>query len=226
VTERVRFHFDPICPWCYQTSRWIRRLAELGEIELSWGLYSLEIVNAGDDESTRKGHARSGPSLRTAQLVGEELGSEALGAFYATLGRRVHEEGAPLDDETTIVEALREADVDPSYLEKALADDTTWDRVREQHEALVSRTRSFGVPTIVLDGGEGPAIFGPVISEVPTDEDAVELFRHVAWLTRYENFSELKRDRTVRPDLESVRRKATARRRRRDDEGGERSSSG
>ncbi|MGI8756886.1 MAG: hypothetical protein ACR2MB_13720 [Acidimicrobiales bacterium] len=34
----------------------------------------------------------------------------------------------------------------------------------------------------------------------------VELWRHVRWLARYENFSELKRDRTLRPDLESVRR--------------------
>nr|MBA2437248.1 hypothetical protein [Acidimicrobiia bacterium] len=61
--------------------------------------------------------------------------------------------------------------------------------------------RSFGVPTIVLDGGEGPAIFGPVVSEVPTDEEAVELWRHVSWLARYENFSELKRDRTLALDL-------------------------
>ena len=72
--------------------------------------------------------------------------------------------------------------------------------------ALMERTRSFGVPTIALDG-DGAAIFGPVISRVPTsDEEAVELFRHVVWLVRYENFSELKRERTEPPDLEAVRR--------------------
>jgi hypothetical protein len=32
----------------------------------------------------------------------------------------------------------------------------------------------------VLDGGEGAAIFGPVISEVPTDQEAVELWRHTS----------------------------------------------
>jgi hypothetical protein len=36
---------------------------------------------------------------------------------------------------------------------------------------------------------------------VPTDEEAVELWRHVSWLVRYENFSELKRDRTLALDL-------------------------
>jgi hypothetical protein len=85
--------------------------------------------------------------------------------------------------------------------EKAWADPTTADRVAEDHRALSECTRSFGVPTIVLDGGEGPAIFGPVVSEVPTDEEAVELWRHVSWLVRYENFSELKRDRTLALDL-------------------------
>jgi hypothetical protein len=58
------------------------------------------------------------------------------------------------------------------------------------------------VPTIRLDGGTGPAIFGPVISNPPgSDAEATELWGHVAWLVRYDNFSELKRDRTIDPDL-------------------------
>ena len=206
AVEHVRFHFDPICPWCYQTSRWVRRLVELGEIEASWGLFSLELVNAGSEEAAQKSHSRSGPSLRTGQMLQEQLGSEALGRFYATLGAAVHESGQPLDEGATIAAALEAAGLDGAWLDKAMSDESSWDRVRAQHDALVERTRSFGVPAIVLDGGEGPAIFGPVISEVPNDENAVELFRHVAWLTRYENFSELKRDRTVKPPLQSIRR--------------------
>ncbi|CAN5818380.1 hypothetical protein BH23ACT1_BH23ACT1_07770 [soil metagenome] len=33
------------------------------------------------------------------------------------------------------------------------------------------------------------------------DRVAEELWRHVSWLARYENFSELKRDRTLALDL-------------------------
>lgn len=62
------------------------------------------------------------------------------------------------------------------------------------------------MPTIILDGGDGPAIFGPVVSEVPSDEEAVELWRHVSWLVRYGSFAEVKRDRLAAPALESVRR--------------------
>ncbi|CAB4753685.1 unannotated protein [freshwater metagenome] len=75
-----------------------------------------------------------------------------------------------------------------------------------EHHDLVNNSSSFGVPTIRLDGGSGPAIFGPVISNMPAnDDDAVNLWKSVAWLTRYENFSELKRNRTIDPDLQMFR---------------------
>lgn len=203
--EPVRFFFDPICPWAYQTSRWMRRLAWLGVVSLDWGVFSLEVANKGAEESRRKGHSRSAAALRTLLLLREVEGPEPVSRFGAALGRRVHEEGEALDDTTVIADALAEAGVDPHLVEAATADDEVWQRVLEEHTALVDRTRSFGVPTIVLDGGQGPAIFGPVISSVPGDEDAVELWRHVSWLTRCETFSELKRDRVHEPDLESVR---------------------
>ena len=38
-------------------------------------------------------------------------------------------------------------------------------------------------------------------SELPADDDAVELWRHTAWLVRNDNFSELKRSRSRPPDL-------------------------
>jgi hypothetical protein len=87
----------------------------------------------------------------------------------------------------------------------AMADPATWDEVVSEHRAVVEELQAFGVPTIRLDGGEGPGIFGPVISRVPADDEAVELWRHVVWLTRSDNFWELKRNRAVEPDLEGVR---------------------
>lgn len=205
----VRFAFDPLCPWCYQTSRWIRRLAELGEITLDWALFSLEIANDGI-EAARSG--RAARALRTAVAVRDADGADALGAFYRALGARVHERGEDVADPAVVAGALRDAGLDPARQDQALADDTTWDAVVAEHTALVERSGAFGVPTIVLDGGRGPALFGPVISEPPaSDADAVELWRHVSWLARYEDFAELKRDRAVSPELESVRRHARER---------------
>lgn len=214
MTERVRFHFDPLCPWCYQTSRWIRRLADLGEVEVSWGFFSLELANAEDgaDPLALADTARAGIALRTAVALRDLEGDRAVGDFYASLGEMVHQRGEDVGDVQVVAAALHAIDVPEAIIDKALGDESTWGAVVAEHETLCERTRSFGVPTIVLDDGEGPAIFGPVISEVPTDEDAVQLWRSVAWLTRYDNFSELKRDRTIEPDLESVRRYNAARR--------------
>ena len=207
MTERVCFYFDPICPWCYQTSRWARRLEELGVIELDWRVFSLELQNAGNEsEELARAHARSARALRTAIAVREAAGPSAVGRFYEALGERVHERGEPLDEPVAVEAALAAAGLDPGLCAVAWRDPSTLERVASEHRDLRERTHSFGVPTIVLDGGDGPAIFGPVISEVPADDDAVELWHHVAWLVRHTNFAELKRDRLAAPALESVRR--------------------
>jgi protein-disulfide isomerase-like protein with CxxC motif len=206
MAERVCFYFDPICPWSYQTSRWARRLEELGVIDLDWGLFSLELQNAGKEpEELARAHARSERALRTAVAVRDVAGRKAVGAFYKAVGERVHEQGEALDDPATVKAALTDAGLDPALCEKAWADPSTAERVAGEHRELCEQTRSFGVPTIVLDGGDGPAIFGPVITEVPSDHDAEELWRHVSWLARHDSFAELKRDRVASPDLESVR---------------------
>jgi len=207
MAERVCFYFDPICPWCYQTSRWARRLEELDVIELDWGVFSLELQNAGKEpEDLARAHARSANALRTAIAVRDSYGQHAVGNFYAALGERVHERGEPLEELPTIVASLRDAALDGDVAARAIADVATPEQVAAEHRHVCERTRSFGVPTIVLDAGRGAAIFGPVITEVPNDDDAVELWQHVSWLARYANFAELKRDRLAYPALESVRR--------------------
>lgn len=211
MPDRVLFYFDPICPWSYQTSRWVRRLEELGIIEVDWGLFSLELQNAGTEpEELASAHARSALALRTAVAVREAAGATGVGRFYKAIGRRVHERGEPVEEPATVTAALEDAGLDVALCERALQDPRTLEQVTIEHRELRDRSRSFGVPTIVLDGGEGRAIFGPVISEVPIDDDAVELWRHVSWLVGYDDFSELKRERVAVPDLESVRRRHAA----------------
>jgi predicted DsbA family dithiol-disulfide isomerase len=205
MPSAIRFHFDPRCPWCYQTSRWVHRLAELGEVTVSWGVFSLAIVNDGD-AGRAASHRNGAPALRTAVALREAQDDAAVGRFYAALGEAVHERGEDVDGAAVIGGALHRAGADTSLYEQALANATTWDAVQEEHDGVVRTHGAFGVPTIVLDGGAGPAIFGPVIVEVPGDEEGIELWRHVSWLVRNENFAELKRRRTARPDLESVRR--------------------
>lgn len=201
--HRIKFYFDPVCPWCFQTARWMMRLSELGRVDLSWGVFSLEVQNAGvESDEMAQAHARSTPGLRTAIVVRSEFGEAAVGSFYACLGRRYHIEGQDLQDPDTVRSALADAGLEPSIHDRAVSDESTLQAVMDEHNHIVANTRSFGVPTMVLDGGNGPAIFGPVISTMPDDTDAVKLLEATVFLTGYRNFAELKRDRLSKPIFE------------------------
>lgn len=211
--EPVGFHLDPRCPWCWQTSKWVRTLARLNVIDVTWGVFCLEVQNfAKPVEEFDESRSVSAPSLRTLVAIRKAEGQAAAGRFYQAIGTRYFDGQEPLGDAATIEAALVDVGLDPTWCATALGDPTTWNVVMAEHQAIRTDTRSFGVPTLRLDGGEGPAIFGPVISNEPaSDEEAVKLWEHVSWLVRYENFSELKRDRTVQPDLAYWRTAAAAR---------------
>jgi predicted DsbA family dithiol-disulfide isomerase len=203
IAEPIRFHLDPRCPWCWQTSKWVRRLDALDVVDVSWAVFCLEIQNfAKPLEEFDVTRCVSAPSLRTMVAVRAGEGEPAAGAFYEALGTRYFDDEQALDDPSTVRGALEDAGLDAGWHDRAVDDPTTWSTVLEEHHAVRTETRSFGVPTIRLDGGTGPAIFGPVISNPPgSDSEATELWDHVSWLLRNENFSELKRDRTIDPDL-------------------------
>jgi predicted DsbA family dithiol-disulfide isomerase len=203
MTTRAWMYVDPFCPWCYQTALWARRLEALGVVELSWGFFSLEVQNAADDVADIATFTRSVPSMRVALLVREEHGQAAAGNFYAAIGARMHEHDQQLRSLETIEGALVDAGLDPSMAARALADDGTAARLMVEHRALAER--GFGVPTLVLDHEDGPAMFGPVMPRVPDDADALELWEHVAWIIRNPNVYELKRTRAEYPDLEGLR---------------------
>ena len=44
----VEFHFDPMCPFAYQTSLWIRDVREQVGIGVNWRFFSLEEVNRAE----------------------------------------------------------------------------------------------------------------------------------------------------------------------------------
>ena len=169
--QDVKFYFDPRCPWCYQTSKWAKRLESMGEVSLDWGVFCLQVLNAEEGTDPREIEAGS-PQLRTAIQIERELGSKAIGPFYTELGNRTFELTEPRseDDVEIIREALDAAGLDPGIADRALADASTWTEVVDETVRLHEAVGDVGVPTIVLDGGEGPAIFGPVIVEQPSDE--------------------------------------------------------
>ena len=164
-------------------------------------MFSLEIVNFKKDlDQFDPGRGKGVPALRTALKVRELDGNEAVGRFYEAIGTRYFHAIEPLAEPATIEGALADAGLDPGRYQDAIADDGTWAALVAEHNEIVATHAAFGVPTICIDDCE-LGIFGPVISAVPeTTEEAVEMWRHVSWLTRNPNFAEMKRDR-VQVDL-------------------------
>ena len=63
--------------------------------------------------------------------------------------------------------------------------------------------RDVGTPILHFQPPDGTAFFGPVISRLPSPEDAGRLWDHVIGLAEFGGFAELKRSLRERPQLAS-----------------------
>ena len=107
MPEPIRFHLDPRCPWCWQTSKWVRQIERLGVVAVSWGLFSLEVVNfskpVAEFDETRSVAA---PSQRTLVAVRDSAGQAAASRFYEAIGTRYFDLEQDLTARSTITGGL------------------------------------------------------------------------------------------------------------------------
>lgn len=74
----------------------------------------------------------------------------------------------------------------------------------ETDEALALTGKDVGTPIIHFQPPEGTAFFGPVISRLPSPDDAVRLWDHVVGLAGFPGFAELKRSLRELPQLRGL----------------------
>ena len=120
--------------------------------------------------------------------------------MYWELGKRIHHEGDRSFDPAVAVAA---AGFDVSHA--GAFDDPAWDDEIERRMAvgLELAGTDIGTPIMAFDdpGGDKVAIFGPVLTRVPSREESLEVWDAVVTLTTTPGFWELKRTRTERPEF-------------------------
>jgi 2-hydroxychromene-2-carboxylate isomerase len=195
--DAVEFFFDPMCPWAYQTSRWIRAVRARTGLTIDWRFFSLEEINRveGKKHPWERDFAYGWTPMRVGAWL-RRIDPALLDAWYEVCGQALFDEGRRPYDIDVRAELLAKIGAPASAWDDAVADPTTHDDVRADHERAVHDFGGFGVPIIVFRWGR--AVFGPCAAPAPVDGEAVvALWDLTVAYAKVEHLYELKTPKTL-----------------------------
>ena len=191
--------FDPACPWAWMTSRWLLEVEKVREVDVTWSVMSLSVLNEGRDlpEDYRALMDKSWGPVRVIIAAAREHGDQVIKPLYDAMGTRIHLR--QVDDRDVVVrEALEEVGL-PAELARYAGSDEVDDLLRESHQRAIDLVGDdVGTPVIAVNG---EAFFGPVVTPAPKGEAAGRLWDGCVLVAGTPGFYELKRTRDKGPDF-------------------------
>ena len=193
----VEMWFDPVCPWAWITSRWLMEVEKVRDVEVTWSVMSLSVLNEGRElsESYRDLMERSWAPVRVIIAAARDHGPKVTKPLYDAMGTGIHIAGQT-DHIKVITQALEEIGLPAELLR--FADTTEVDsELRASHARAMGLVGDdVGTPVICVDG---VSFFGPVVSPAPTGDGAGRLWDGCLLVAGTPGFFEIKRTRTVGP---------------------------
>ena len=207
---RISFYYDPSCPWCWITSRWLTEVQTAREVEIDWLPFSLAIKNGelnGDDVTGHLDtHTIAHRTLRVVESIHAKEGIDR-GELFTEFGKSYFID-PKLDDDNFFQAVLERMNLPLDYLEQL--DNAEHDHALQQHldEAVEIAGDDVGVPLIIFDTTDGERVgyFGPVLGRLPTPERGLEIWDGLCAIATGPDFYELKRKRARRSKVKTTKR--------------------
>lgn len=182
-----------MCPYAYQTSKWIRDVREQTGLTINWRFFSLEEINLrpGKKHPWEREWSYGWSMMRIGALL-RRTSMEHLDAWYERAGRALHEEGKRPHDPVVAHHLLEEMGLDPGLVDEAIADPTTHDEIHAEHGRVVANG-GYGVPTLFFGDH---CLFGPVLIDPPNGDAALRLWNAVTAWVEFPHLYELQQPKT------------------------------
>ena len=189
--DYIDFHFDVMCPFAYQTSRWIREVRDLTGLQVNWRFFSLEEINRaeGKKHPWERQWSYGWSMMRIGALLRRRSMAD-VDAWYERAARALHVEGHKPHDPGVARHLLGELGLDPGLVDEAIGDPSTGDEVLADHRRVVD-AGGYGVPTLFFPDGQ--CLFGPVLIDPPSGDAALRLWDAVLAWTEFPHLYELQR---------------------------------
>ena len=189
----VTLWLDPVCPFSWNTARWLRGVAETTGFSIDWQLMSLAVLNEGRElPPAQRAHMRDSQQIgRLMAAIARNRGAAGWTAAYFDFGERHFDRSEPVSA-NLVAQVLMTVGA-RGALAAAVSDASLDDFVRTQHEAGQKALGETGGSPIMRIGDH--TFFGPVLTGLPDSDAATALFGAVATLAATPQFAQLQRPR-------------------------------